>query len=120
MRLPRKTSPPGASAMTCSLSRSTTAGPGVRRKARPSRSARPPRGVGSPSCSGAIRQLRAYYAFIAERAEWVAKSAVRTAEEVRSRIDAFREIGVDELIFSPSVPDVDQVDLLADAAGFAG
>jgi len=39
---------------------------------------------------------------------------------VRSRIDAFREIGADELIFSPSVPDVDQVDLLADAAGFPG
>jgi alkanesulfonate monooxygenase SsuD/methylene tetrahydromethanopterin reductase-like flavin-dependent oxidoreductase (luciferase family) len=64
-----------------------------------------------------IRQLRAYYAFIAERAEWVAKSAARSADEVRVRIDAFREIGADELIFSPSVPDVDQVDLLADAAG---
>src|SRR6266508_1707745 len=62
----------------------------------------------------------AYYAFIAERAEWVAKSAVRTAEDVRTRIDAFREIGADELIFSPSVPDLDQVELLADAVGLAG
>ena len=34
-----------------------------------------------------------------------------------ARIDAFPEIGADELIFSLSVPDVDQVDLLADAAG---
>ena len=67
-----------------------------------------------------IRQLRAYYAFIAERAEWVAKSAARSADEVRARIDAFREIGADELVFTPSVPDVDQVDLLADAAGLAG
>jgi len=64
-----------------------------------------------------IRQLLAYYAFIAERAEWVAKSAARSADEVRARIDAFRELGADELIFTPSVPDVDQVDLLADAAG---
>jgi alkanesulfonate monooxygenase SsuD/methylene tetrahydromethanopterin reductase-like flavin-dependent oxidoreductase (luciferase family) len=64
-----------------------------------------------------IRQLRAYYAFIAERAEWVAKSAARSTDEVRARIDAFREIGADELIFTPSVPLVDQVDLLADAAG---
>ncbi len=47
-----------------------------------------------------IRQLLAYYAFIAERAEWVAKSAARSADEVRARIDAFREIGADELIFS--------------------
>jgi alkanesulfonate monooxygenase SsuD/methylene tetrahydromethanopterin reductase-like flavin-dependent oxidoreductase (luciferase family) len=66
------------------------------------------------------RQLRAYYAFIAERAEWVAKSAARSADEVRARIDAFREIGADELIFTPSVPDADQVDLLADAVGLPG
>jgi 2-methylisocitrate lyase-like PEP mutase family enzyme len=64
-----------------------------------------------------VRQLLAYYAFIAERAEWVAKSAARSADEVLARIDAFRKIGADELIFTPSVPDVDQVDLLADAAG---
>jgi alkanesulfonate monooxygenase SsuD/methylene tetrahydromethanopterin reductase-like flavin-dependent oxidoreductase (luciferase family) len=67
-----------------------------------------------------IRQLRAYYGFAAERAEWIAKSAARTAEDIRTRIDAFREIGADELIFSPSVPDADQVDLLADAVGLPG
>jgi 2-methylisocitrate lyase-like PEP mutase family enzyme len=67
-----------------------------------------------------IRQLRAYYAFIAERAEWVAKSAARSADEVRARIDAFREIGADELIFTPSVPDAAQVDLLAEAVGLPG
>jgi alkanesulfonate monooxygenase SsuD/methylene tetrahydromethanopterin reductase-like flavin-dependent oxidoreductase (luciferase family) len=67
-----------------------------------------------------IRQLRAYYAFIAERAEWVARSAARSADEVRARIDAFREIGADELIFTPSVPDADQVDLLAEAVGLPG
>ena len=44
----------------------------------------------------------------------------RSADEVRARIDAFRDLGADELIFSPSVPDIDQVDLLADAAGLAG
>ena len=66
-----------------------------------------------------IRQLLAYYAFISERAEWVAKSAARSADEVRARIDAFRDLGADELIFTPSVPDVDQVDLLADAAGLS-
>jgi hypothetical protein len=45
------------------------------------------------------------------------RSAARSAHEVRARIDAFRELGADELMFSPSVPDVDLVDLLADAAG---
>jgi len=68
----------------------------------------------------AIRQLLAYFAVLAERAERVAKSAVRTAEDVRTRIEAFREIGADELIFSPSFPDLDQVELLADAVGLAG
>jgi hypothetical protein len=58
----------------------------------------------------------ACYAFIAERAEWVAKSAARSSDEVRAQIDAFRRSEPDELIFSPSVPDVDQV---ADAAGLA-
>jgi hypothetical protein len=67
-----------------------------------------------------IRQLRAYYAFSGERAEWIARAAVRSADDVRARIDSFREIGADELIFSPSVPDVDQVDLLADAVGLTG
>ena len=67
-----------------------------------------------------IRQLRAYYAFAGERAEWIAKAAVRSADDVRARIDAFREIGADELIFSPSVPDADQVDLLGDAVGLPG
>jgi hypothetical protein len=67
-----------------------------------------------------IRQLRAYYGFAGERAEWIAKAAVRSANDVRSRIEAFEEIGADELIFSPSVPDADQVDLLADAVGLPG
>jgi alkanesulfonate monooxygenase SsuD/methylene tetrahydromethanopterin reductase-like flavin-dependent oxidoreductase (luciferase family) len=67
-----------------------------------------------------VQQLRAYYGFAAERAEWIAKSAARSVEEVRARVDAFGEIGADELIFTPSVPDIDQVDLLAKAAGLAG
>ncbi len=67
-----------------------------------------------------LRQLRAYYGFAGERAEWIARSAARTSDDVRSRINAFQEIGADELIFTPSVPDVDQVDLLAEAVELPG
>jgi len=46
--------------------------------------------------------------------------AARSADEVRARVDAFRRSRPTKLIFSPSVPDVDQVELLAVAVGLAG
>jgi hypothetical protein len=38
------------------------------------------------------------------------------AEAVRERIAAYREIGVDELIFDPTSSDPDQVEALAEVA----
>jgi hypothetical protein len=43
--------------------------------------------------------------------------APRTPEAVRERAAAFEEVGVDEVIFDPTVANLDQVDRLADAIG---
>jgi len=45
----------------------------------------------------------------------IADSAHRSPEAVREAVAAFEAAGVDELILDPTVPDVSQVDLLAEA-----
>jgi alkanesulfonate monooxygenase SsuD/methylene tetrahydromethanopterin reductase-like flavin-dependent oxidoreductase (luciferase family) len=61
--------------------------------------------------------LRDYYGiFGPETAEMIASSAHRSPEAVREAIEAFAAVGVDELILDPTVPDLAQVDLLAEAA----
>ncbi|MDQ4143507.1 MAG: LLM class flavin-dependent oxidoreductase [Actinomycetota bacterium] len=49
-----------------------------------------------------------------EVAEMIAGSALRSPEAVRGAIEAYGEAGVDELILDPTVPEPDQVDLLAE------
>ncbi len=61
-----------------------------------------------------VSYLRAYYAAIGEYAEMIAQGAARDPDEIRRRIQAYDAAGVDELIFDPSVPHLDQVDRLAD------
>jgi hypothetical protein len=45
----------------------------------------------------------------------IVECAARGRDAMRARVRAFGEIGIDELIFDPTVPKLDQVDLLADA-----
>jgi alkanesulfonate monooxygenase SsuD/methylene tetrahydromethanopterin reductase-like flavin-dependent oxidoreductase (luciferase family) len=47
-------------------------------------------------------------------AESIASSALRSPEAITGAIDAYAEVGVDELILDPSVRDPEQVDLLAE------
>ncbi len=47
-------------------------------------------------------------------AEMIAGSALRSREAIRGAIEAYDEAGADELILDPTVPDPDQVDLLAE------
>jgi hypothetical protein len=44
----------------------------------------------------------------------VADSALRTPQSLRDAVKAFEEVGVHELIFDPTVPDLNEVDRLAD------
>jgi alkanesulfonate monooxygenase SsuD/methylene tetrahydromethanopterin reductase-like flavin-dependent oxidoreductase (luciferase family) len=61
-----------------------------------------------------------YYAPLGQDAvEMIAGSVHRSADAIRAARDGFREIGVDEVVFVPTVPDPDQVDLLAEAVGQA-
>ncbi len=48
-----------------------------------------------------------------EIAEMIAGSAVRSAEAISGAVEAFAQVGVDELILDPTVSDPDQVDALA-------
>lgn len=60
--------------------------------------------------------LRDYYSPMGEEgAEMVANSALRSPEAINEAIKAYRDVGFDELILDPTVPDVGQVELLADA-----
>jgi hypothetical protein len=73
--------------------------------------------LGEEHTAESLHNLRTYYGFLGDWAEQVAGGAPRTPEAVRQQAAAFEKAGVDELIFDPSVADLDQVDLLADAIG---
>jgi alkanesulfonate monooxygenase SsuD/methylene tetrahydromethanopterin reductase-like flavin-dependent oxidoreductase (luciferase family) len=73
--------------------------------------------LGEQHTAESLHNLRTYYGFLGDWAERVAGGAPRTPEAVRQQAAAFEEAGVDELIFDPTVADLDQVDLLADAIG---
>jgi alkanesulfonate monooxygenase SsuD/methylene tetrahydromethanopterin reductase-like flavin-dependent oxidoreductase (luciferase family) len=47
-------------------------------------------------------------------AEWIAGSALRSPEAITGAVQAYADVGVDELILDPTVPDPGQVDQLAD------
>ena len=61
------------------------------------------------------RYLSDYYSLMGtEVAEMIAGSALRSADTVSAAVDAFADVGVDELILDPTVPDPEQVDALAE------
>lgn len=56
-----------------------------------------------------------YYAPMGEEvAQMIAGGALRSADAIRGALAAYEAVGVDELILDPTVPDVDQVDQLAE------
>jgi len=70
--------------------------------------------LGEEHTETSLRNLRSYYGFLGDWAEGIASGAPRTPETVRQTATAFEEAGVDELIFDPTVPDLDQIDRLAE------
>ena len=73
--------------------------------------------LGEEHTAESLHNLRSYYGFLGDWAEGVAAGASRTPEAVKERAAAFEAAGVDELIFDPTVANLDQVDRLADAIG---
>jgi alkanesulfonate monooxygenase SsuD/methylene tetrahydromethanopterin reductase-like flavin-dependent oxidoreductase (luciferase family) len=83
---------------------------------------RPPRiavlayfSLGEEHTQESLHNLRTYYGFLDDWAKGIAGGAPRTPEAVRALAAAFEQLGVDELVFDPTVADLDQVDRLADA-----
>ncbi len=60
------------------------------------------------------RYLLDYYSLMGtEVAEMIAGGAMRSADTISAAVDAFADVGVDELILDPTVSDPEQVDALA-------
>ena len=58
--------------------------------------------------------IRSYYG---ARAESVLNNTASTPEQVKSTIQSFADVGLDEYVFMPSIPELEQVGRLADAVG---
>jgi alkanesulfonate monooxygenase SsuD/methylene tetrahydromethanopterin reductase-like flavin-dependent oxidoreductase (luciferase family) len=71
--------------------------------------------VGEEHTEESLHNLRSYYRFLGDWAEGVASGAPRSPAAIREQAAAFERLGVDELVFDPTVADLDQVDRLADA-----
>jgi alkanesulfonate monooxygenase SsuD/methylene tetrahydromethanopterin reductase-like flavin-dependent oxidoreductase (luciferase family) len=71
--------------------------------------------VGEAHTEESLHNLRSYYGFLGDWAEQIAGGAPRSLAAIREQAAAFEQAGVDELIFDPTVANLDQVDGLADA-----
>jgi alkanesulfonate monooxygenase SsuD/methylene tetrahydromethanopterin reductase-like flavin-dependent oxidoreductase (luciferase family) len=71
-------------------------------------------GLGPDAASRAAAYLLDYYAFRGPAAQQVTHSVLSSPEAVKTSIQAFADIGTDELVLLPCIPELNQVDLLAD------
>jgi alkanesulfonate monooxygenase SsuD/methylene tetrahydromethanopterin reductase-like flavin-dependent oxidoreductase (luciferase family) len=58
--------------------------------------------------------IRNYYAFMGERADFIVNAMPSTPEAIKGAISTFSGIGVDEMVFWACIPELDQVDRLAE------
>jgi len=72
--------------------------------------------LGEQGEENAHAYLEDYYAWLGQLAERIAASAAKDAGTVRGYLQAFTDAGADELVFFPTSPSPEQVDLLAEAA----
>lgn len=74
-------------------------------------------GLGPNAAERAGAYIRNYYAFAGPMAEQIATGLPSTIEAVKGAIKAFSDVGVDELVCWPCIPDLDQIDRLANLVG---
>jgi alkanesulfonate monooxygenase SsuD/methylene tetrahydromethanopterin reductase-like flavin-dependent oxidoreductase (luciferase family) len=68
--------------------------------------------------SGAAERMQAYLGnYYGPYAQWVAGGAFSTEEAVKQALQAFADIGTDELLLFPCIPELDQLDRLAQLVG---
>ena len=58
--------------------------------------------------------IRHYYSFLGDAAEQMARNAISSPESVKDAIRDMEGIGMDEVVFLPSVAEIDQLERLAD------
>lgn len=71
-------------------------------------------GLGLDAAEKASQYIHHYYSFIGPMADMIASSVPSTPDAVKSAMQAFADVGVDELIFWPTIADLDQVEMLAE------
>ena len=72
-------------------------------------------GLGPNADTGIAAYIGDYYAFLGPWAQGIIQGTPRTAEALRDTLKSFEDAGFDEFIWNPTIPDLAQVDLLADA-----
>ncbi|MBF6568873.1 MAG: LLM class flavin-dependent oxidoreductase [Candidatus Binataceae bacterium] len=72
--------------------------------------------LGSDALRGAQHNVRDYYGFAGPYADQVAAGILSSETQIAERIAGLEQVGCDELVLIPGVPDIGQVDLLAAAA----
>ncbi len=71
-------------------------------------------GLGQDAAEKAAQYIRHYYSFIGPMADRIASSAPSTPDAIKGAMSAFSDVGVDELIFWPTIADLNQVEMLAE------
>jgi alkanesulfonate monooxygenase SsuD/methylene tetrahydromethanopterin reductase-like flavin-dependent oxidoreductase (luciferase family) len=72
-------------------------------------------GLGPNAKEGSSKYLKDYYAYLGEWADGIAESAPTTPDALKALVISFEDLGVHELILDPTIPELSQIDLLADA-----
>jgi len=72
-------------------------------------------GLGDDHHEASMHSITAYYSFLGGREVQVAEAVPRTAEALRDKLKGYEDAQVDVVMFFPTVPDLDQVDMLAEA-----
>ena len=71
-----------------------------------------------PDAAGKVGgYIRHYYSFLGPAAEQMAQNAISSVEAVKNVIADMSSIGMDEIVFLPSVAEMDQLERLADIVG---
>ncbi|HLI89515.1 MAG TPA: LLM class flavin-dependent oxidoreductase [Ktedonobacteraceae bacterium] len=71
-------------------------------------------GLGPNAADGIMSYLGNYYAFLGPMVQQMAKTMPSTPDAVRAAVKTYNDIGADELILWPCIPDLDQIKRLAD------
>ena len=74
-------------------------------------------GLGPNAAERVGEYIRHYYAFTGPMADRIASAVPSAPEAIKDTITAFVDVGADELILSPCIAELDQVDRLADVVG---